>query len=265
MLKFLVLAAVLALASGPVAAAPDKPKEGPDWAEKPNVQDMIRTYPRKALNADVAGSAVVVCRVKRDGRLRACQVGGESPKGYGFDKAILKAAKRFRLTLPEPIENADTAVISIPIFWGLEGTMAPIEDFAPGDAILVTQPQAVPQLSFATRSCPTTDAPQRVCPAIGWLRRPSPQDLEPVIRGAGGGTSTMDCVVAQDGKLDQCAVVGSLSPEAKTQLLAQVTGYQAPPRARDGTPTAGKTVRLYYDWDALARYLDVYKAVQTGR
>lgn len=54
-------------------------------------------YPMRAQNNEVQGSATVRCQVESDGRLTACEAISESPQGYGFADAAMRAARRGRV------------------------------------------------------------------------------------------------------------------------------------------------------------------------
>ena len=88
-------------------------------------------YPAGARAAGVEGSVVLSCVVKADQTLDECRVVEETPRGKGFGKASLEAAKLFRMDLRtqdgNPVEGLE---VRIPIRWKLDHTAAP-----PGTAI----------------------------------------------------------------------------------------------------------------------------------
>jgi TonB family protein len=69
----------------------------PDWVEKPTGADVADLYPKAAEKAGVTGMAVINCRVRKDGSLRACRIRKQDPAQYGFGDAALKMSARFRM------------------------------------------------------------------------------------------------------------------------------------------------------------------------
>jgi TonB family protein len=120
------LASAIALAgAGAVwAAAPAKPHliEQPDWLRKPNGDDVAKFYPEAAMDAGKEGMAVIDCRVRTDGTLRACRVKKQSPAKYGFGAAALKMSAEFRMK-PQSRDGHPTSggKVSIPIKFMLAG------------------------------------------------------------------------------------------------------------------------------------------------
>lgn len=75
------------------------PITNPDWAVKPSGEDVARYYPERAQRLELEGRATVLCQVKVDGRLHACEVVEESPKDAGFGEATrLLAEHEFQMT-----------------------------------------------------------------------------------------------------------------------------------------------------------------------
>jgi TonB family protein len=122
----LALAGVIALAGASAvwAASPAPPLVigKPDWIEKPTGEDVKGLYPKAAEKAGVTGIVVMDCRVKRDGRLRACKVDQETPAEYGFGEAALKMSVRFRMKAMDG-DGRPTAggAVTIPIKFALAG------------------------------------------------------------------------------------------------------------------------------------------------
>ena len=67
------------------------------WLQQPTVNDFVLSYPPNAVKQDIEGFAAVACRVTADGRLEACAVISEQPRGQGFDKAALEMASKYRM------------------------------------------------------------------------------------------------------------------------------------------------------------------------
>lgn len=116
----LALAGVIALAgAGAVwAASPASPRlvGKPNWVEKPTGEDVKSLYPKAAEKAGKEGMAVIDCRVRGDGSLRACRIHSQDPAQYGFGKAALKMSTRFRMKAKDEdgLPTAGAAV-TIPI------------------------------------------------------------------------------------------------------------------------------------------------------
>jgi TonB family protein len=67
------------------------------WAPSMDFSQNDPYYPRAARLAKIEGTAWLNCFVLRFDRVRDCKLIAESPSGYGFGKAALKASKGFRV------------------------------------------------------------------------------------------------------------------------------------------------------------------------
>jgi protein TonB len=84
---------------------------------------LDRFYPPAARAAGVSGYVVLDCVVKQDQKLGDCQVIEESPTGYGFGEASLKAARVFKMSLTTTQGDqvpGDGLRVKIPIRWTLQ-------------------------------------------------------------------------------------------------------------------------------------------------
>jgi TonB family protein len=115
-----LLLAVLALGGG-YAAWAAQPAQGrtvsdPDWSSRPNGDDLVRLYPRRALARGLGGMTVMRCRVDRAGGLSACAILREGPAGAGFGEATLRMAPLFRMK-PMSVSGRPVAgaVVKIPV------------------------------------------------------------------------------------------------------------------------------------------------------
>ena len=65
------------------------------WIEAPTYAQVVAAYPAKARDAKVGGHAVLDCHFDGQGRMAACEVISEEPKGYGFGKSSRALAADF--------------------------------------------------------------------------------------------------------------------------------------------------------------------------
>jgi len=111
----------------PVVAPPSPPEpprpsiiSNPDWSRRPNPDDLARFYPDRAQRLEKEGRATLVCKVKANGTLEACQVVAEEPADMGFGDATLKASRLFKMK-PQTRDGApvDGASVRVTLVWKL--------------------------------------------------------------------------------------------------------------------------------------------------
>lgn len=85
----------------PPAAEPTPPPvrviRNPSWVRQPDAEQMMRAYPRGALEAGRGGSATLDCLVQPNGSVAVCHVAGETPAGQGFGRAAQQLSRHFRI------------------------------------------------------------------------------------------------------------------------------------------------------------------------
>src|SRR5579875_2843057 len=69
----------------------------PLWTEVPKMSDLATVYPPLAKRYHVEGRAEIRCRIEITGAITNCAVASESPVGYGFGNALIKATLNFKI------------------------------------------------------------------------------------------------------------------------------------------------------------------------
>jgi len=79
------------------------------WAPSMNRNPFPAVYPRKAHDEAIRGVAHLKCFAVRRNRVRKCSIVGESPSGYGFGLAALRAQDQYRVIVEDiegnPVRN----------------------------------------------------------------------------------------------------------------------------------------------------------------
>jgi protein TonB len=92
--KTLIVAAAIFAAVTPALALAGASDDAPRMATvKRTLPDTKDYYPFAAADAEMSGSATVLCTVLDTGRLGDCTVIQESPTGYGFGAAVKQVAE----------------------------------------------------------------------------------------------------------------------------------------------------------------------------
>ena len=76
----------------------------PRWLSSPGPDEVGRAYPLDAYRDGRGGSVELGCLELTDGRVKACRVLSETPRGAGFGRAALKLSPLFRF-LPTRIDG----------------------------------------------------------------------------------------------------------------------------------------------------------------
>ena len=133
------------------------------WVEKPTQADLARLAPPEALRTGVSGQVSLNCSVTTVGKLKACIVASESPRGMGFGDAALRAAPLFRLaTKANDVELSDVQVRDLIVRFNLTAQAA-------GPPPVATAPTALAQSRPAPDGPPASIA--ALTPPTGSLMR----------------------------------------------------------------------------------------------
>lgn len=102
LLKTGLTAALFAFVSSTASAAAARPPAPvvttqPDWIAKPDAMTVSQAYPQIASRLEIAGRAVISCKVDDFGKLQECRVIAEAPTGMGFGAAALSMARAFHM------------------------------------------------------------------------------------------------------------------------------------------------------------------------
>lgn len=89
------------------------------FLQRPDGADFERFYPRRALERGMSGNVVLDCTVASNGRL-ACAIASETPTGWGFGEASLRAAREFQVA-PATADGHPTSGgrLRVPMSWRL--------------------------------------------------------------------------------------------------------------------------------------------------
>lgn len=86
-----------------------------DWTASPSLSQFEAAYPAALRGTGASGTALIQCRLKKDGSLRWCELLNETPKGQGFGKAAKSLLPLFRADMAFFGEKpVDQLLISLP-------------------------------------------------------------------------------------------------------------------------------------------------------
>lgn len=204
-----VASLIVVCAAGPAAAQ--------TWTAAPTVADMAAAYPAKAKAEGVGGSVDLACSASRGGALVACDVLGETPRGYGFGTAARKLVQQ-SLKVEGVAKDSE---VRVPVTFSA--------DLAKGGIVTVKTPK--------------------------WAALPTVDEIQSAVPKTEGGPNnarvTLVCDVQAGGALSGCAVdreepagqgfgpaILTLAPKFKVDLMSA-----------EGMPTVGAKVRVPVRFD----------------
>ena len=104
----------------PSVAPPAPPSviTNPDWARRPNSDDLAQYYPDRAQRVGKGGVARMQCSVTASGSLTGCKILSEDPPDYEFGAATMKVARLFKMK-PKSIDGkaVEGGTVVIPLRW----------------------------------------------------------------------------------------------------------------------------------------------------
>jgi outer membrane biosynthesis protein TonB len=211
-----------------------------EWVSAPSVADLAALYPEQARASHISGRAIAACVLAADGSLTGCVVRTETPDGYGFGSAALKATHDFKVTL---------ATRTGPLVAGRR-VMLDLRWPAPTqpDVWVVYEPVAA-----ATVPPPASLAPRPSRP--DWERQPNGDDLAAVFPDAAkaqhaNGHTKMQCRVTAKGTLTSCEIIEETPAGlgfARAALMVSPL-FKMRPKTADGAPVEGGTVIIPISW-----------------
>lgn len=125
-MKQLVLLAIaagsLAASTYPIGAlAAAANSHPPDWIKAPDAETISDFYPTRANQMNVQGASTIKCIVRTDHRLHDCVIASESPAGYGFGEAAIRASSTFQLR-PGTVNGVEQSEgeVTVPLRWAID-------------------------------------------------------------------------------------------------------------------------------------------------
>ena len=104
---------------GSVGSAEPQYISSPEWASKPNDNDLSPYRPEHAYRDGVPGGAIVDCKAAADGTLDECKVSKAKPQGWQYEIAGPRAVSRlFKLkpTLPD-VRSVKGMHVLVAVIW----------------------------------------------------------------------------------------------------------------------------------------------------
>ena len=190
------------------------------WAKTPSVADIRAALEKKVGDRFADGKVVFQCSVvKATGALSGCTDVNSSPGMASFQGVAQSLTSKFRV---------DTA------------------------AIASAQEQVRVNLVISFPDMASDVWGQRYLARTQWIREPNfdpKEKLFPKAASTAGlktGSATVDCVIAANGGLSQCAVIKESNPGVGFGDMARkiAAGFATNPWTEDGLPAEGAHVRM---------------------
>ena len=192
-LKALLSASAMLLATGASAADHAGVITPPDWVKVPSDRDLQGVWPLAAAKMKVNGRAAITCVVTIEGLLADCRVVSETPPGAGFGQAALLLAPRF-LMRPPMIDGKPVGGQQVTIPLNFEGPLSVPEPEQTGSRVVQSQ-----NLGIRLVSDPVwTDAPSSAEASAAFPTK-APPDTHI-------GHVVLQCGLKTDGRLRDCEV-----------------------------------------------------------
>ncbi|MGA9659068.1 MAG: TonB family protein, partial [Asticcacaulis sp.] len=87
----------------PPPVAPPGPRYVAGQWTYPRGDQMANSYPSRAIDDEVEGTVTIDCAINSSGKVTSCDILNESPKGYGFGAATVKAFIRYAKVEPKSV------------------------------------------------------------------------------------------------------------------------------------------------------------------
>lgn len=187
------------------------------WPAAPTYKDVADAYPAKARAEKVAGRATLFCRFRPDGTLFHCDTVSEAPTGLGFAKAAHALSEKFRAFTATP---AGTSIRDIAIQLPITFDPAMLDE---GQAVV-----GKPQWALLPQESDVSSAFEKTPKNLGTVR------------------VMLNCVVAQAGSVEDCAVE-SETPAGQgygAAALALAKLMRLSTWTMEGLPVVGGSLRI---------------------
>jgi TonB family protein len=188
------------------------------WSSTPTATDMSAAFPTSAVGRVASAHVVLRFGLTEKGALVDCDTVAETVTGHGFAAAARRLSKSFRFVPPPGQPNFVRDYVDLPF------------DFRD----------------------PTKPAPPLELVDADWIRKVDPKrasQLFPVAAAKAGlkaGSAVVDCKVAHEGTLSDCAVASETPPglDFGKSALAITQTMAMNPWTREGLPVDGGRVRV---------------------
>ena len=190
------------------------------WDKTPSIPEIKAEIDKKVGDKFADGQVVFQCALeKKTGRLRSCVVANASPGMAQFQGVARSLTSKFRAN-PDVLGDIKNDVII--------------------------------NLAFSFPDMSSDVWGKRYLARPHWIRAPASgpaQKLFPEEAAKAGlkaGSATVDCVIAPDGALTQCAVISESAPNVGFGVMAVklAQAFAANPWTDDGLPAEGAHIRL---------------------